>query len=127
MNLLLDTSIFLWYIVGDKRLPGNIKNEIQNRNNDVFLSVVSIWECLIKIQIGNLTIPQPPAEYLISQRIKHQISPLSLQENTLAHLTRLPAIHKDPFDRILICQAIENNLIFLTTDKKIKMYDVETL
>lgn len=60
MKLLLDTHIFLWFITGDKRLTDDMQREIRNLNNDVYLSVVSLWEAIIKYQLGRLPLPEPP-------------------------------------------------------------------
>lgn len=127
MNLLLDTSIFLWYIIGDKKLPKKYTNEIRNKKNSVFLSVASIWECIIKQQIGKLDLPEPVAEYLITQRNYHNITSLPLEEKNLAYLAELPAIHKDPFDRIIVCQAKDNKFTLAASDKIIKKYPVDIL
>lgn len=127
MKLLLDTCIFLWYISGDNRLSASLRNEIQNPENKVFLSSVSIWECIVKYQIGKLAFPESPAVYLPVQRIKHAISSLSLNENSVSHLVRLPPVHRDPFDRMLICQAIEHQLKIATVDKIMYSYPVELI
>jgi len=127
MRLLLDTCIFLWYIEGDRRLSESVFDEIRNPANEVFLSSVSIWECIVKYQVGKLSFPEPPAVYLPEQRRRHLISSLALDENSVAHLVRLPLVHRDPFDRMLICQAIEHHLIIATADKTIRSYPVRTM
>jgi len=127
MNLLLDTSIFLWYITGEKKLSRKYANEIRNKKNNVFLSVASIWECIIKQQIGKLNLPNPVAEYIITQRDYHSISSLPLEEKNLIYLAELPSIHKDPFDRIIVCQAKDNNFTLVTSDIIIKKYPVDIL
>ncbi len=127
MNLLLDTSIFLWYITNSKKLSNRHSKEIQNKKNNIFLSVVSIWECLIKQQIGRLNLPEPSAEFLITQRDKHHITSLPLEENNLIHLAGLPQIHKDPFDRIIICQSKDNDFTLITSDIIMKKYPVDIL
>ncbi len=127
MNLLLDTCIFLWYISGNSRLPENIRIEICNTENEVFLSVVSVWESFVKYQIGRLPLPEPPEKYLPIQRKRHQILSLKLDEESISHLAKLPLIHRDPFDRILICQSIEHNLTLVTVDNMIKAYPVYTI
>ena len=76
MKLLLDTHIFLWYISGDDRLSKSIRDIIRNLDNQVYLSVVSIWEAIVKYNLGKLPLPYPPALYLPKQRHQHQISSL---------------------------------------------------
>jgi PIN domain nuclease of toxin-antitoxin system len=127
MRFLIDTCIFLWYISGDNRLPGNIREAICNPGNDVFLSSVSIWESIVKYQLGKLPLPEPPSDFLPKQRELHQISSLPIDEVSAVHLAKLPPIHKDPFDRMLICQAIEHQLTIVTTDSFIRSYPVKTL
>lgn len=127
MRLLLDTCIFLWYISNDKRLSESVRNEIQNIENKIFLSSVSIWECIVKYQIGKLSFPESPAVYLPEQRRKHGILSLALNESSVAQLVSLPYVHRDPFDRMLICQAIENELTIATADKIMRSYPVEII
>lgn len=100
---------------------------IRNPDNAVFLSVVSIWETIIKFQLGKIPLPQPPDIYLPLQRKRHFISSLILDENSIRHLSKLPSIHRDPFDRILICQAMEHGLTIVTVDDAIKSYAVRTI
>ena len=124
MKLLLDTHIFLWYISGDNRLPDALRDDIRNGNNEVYLSVVSIWEAIVKYQIGKLPLPEPPEIYLPKQREQHLISSLSLDEASVAQLAKLPLLHRDPFDRMLICQAVQHNLTIATMDGAIRAYPV---
>lgn len=124
MKLLLDTHIFLWYISGDSRLGTGMKQAIQDTGNEAYLSVVSLWEATIKYQLGKLPLPQPPSKYLPIQRRRHLITSLPLDEASIQHLEMLPALHRDPFDRILICQAIEHGLSLVTVDRIINDYPV---
>ena len=122
MKILLDTQIFLWYILADKRLSKKHYHLISNNTNEVYLSAASVWECCIKQQIGKLHLPSNPAEYLLEKRSLHSCLSLSIDESSLKHLLNLPLLHKDPFDRILICQSIEKTFILLTEDEKILQY-----
>ena len=126
MRLLLDTHIFLWYISGDDKLPLKVKAAIQDTQNDVYLSVVSVWESIIKYQLGKLPLPLSPEVYLPLQRQRHQISSLAVEEDVMIHLASLPLLHRDPFDRILICQALMHNLTLATVDASILGYPVTT-
>ncbi|HLF83761.1 MAG TPA: type II toxin-antitoxin system VapC family toxin [Blastocatellia bacterium] len=119
MRLLLDTHIFLWYISGDGQLRDSIRDAISDAENEVYLSVISVWESLIKYQIGKLPLPRSPEEYLPEQRERHLISSLPLDEGSVAKLGTLPLIHRDPFDRMLICQAMEHDLTIVTVDDAI--------
>jgi PIN domain nuclease of toxin-antitoxin system len=127
MKLLLDTHIFLWFISGDRRLPETMRNSIQNVDNEVYLSVVSLWEVIIKHQLGKLVLPQPPAIYLPAQRQRHQLTSLSIDESSVSRLSSLPQMHRDPFDRMLICQALEHDLTLVTVDRAIVAYQIPIL
>ncbi|HXH71054.1 MAG TPA: type II toxin-antitoxin system VapC family toxin [Pyrinomonadaceae bacterium] len=127
MKLLLDTHIFLWYIAADLRLPMLFRDAIREPNNEVFLSVASLWETIIKYKLGKLPLPQSPDIYIPMQRRQHQIKSFSLHENAVKELVNLPALHRDPFDRILICQALANGLTIVTVDPQIKNYNIAYL
>ncbi|HIK10136.1 MAG TPA: type II toxin-antitoxin system VapC family toxin [Oscillatoriaceae cyanobacterium M33_DOE_052] len=122
MKLLLDNHIFLWFIQGDSRLSEKFHEAIQNQASEVFLSVVSIWECVIKYQMGKLDFPESPVIYLPQQRAKHLIKSLVVDEASIAQLINLPPLHRDPFDRLLICQALQHNLMIVTEDQAILSY-----
>jgi PIN domain nuclease of toxin-antitoxin system len=124
MKILLDTHIFLWFISGDSYLDTTWKTAIKNTNNDIYLSVVSIWEAMIKYKLGKLPLPELPEIYLPKQRKKHKINSLIVDEASVIQLANLPLIHNDPFDRLLICQAKQFNLIMMTVDNKIKQYSI---
>jgi PIN domain nuclease of toxin-antitoxin system len=127
MKLLLDTHIFLWFITADLRLPTLFRDAIREPKNEIFLSVASLWETIVKYNLGKLPLPQSPEIYIPSERRRHQIKSLSLHENSVKELAQLPALHRDPFDRILICQALANNLTIVTVDGQIQNYNVPYL
>jgi PIN domain nuclease of toxin-antitoxin system len=93
----------------------------------VFLSVVSVWEASIKYRLGKLPLPEAPEAYLPRQRQRHLIASLPLEETTLRHLATLPTLHRDPFDRILICQVLEHQLTLVTVDTAVRSYPVAVL
>lgn len=125
MKFLLDTCIFLWFIADDERLSEQVKSLIKDQGNQIFLSAVSVWECAIKQQIGKLVLPQEASKFLSEQRKLHFIDTISMTEQTISFLEKLPHHHKDPFDRILICQTIENDFILITEDEQILRYVIE--
>lgn len=127
MRILLDTHIFLWYITGDNRLSSSIMETIRRPEHEVYLSVVSLWEVIIKYQLGKLPLPQSPEIYLPTQRQQHLIRSLDIDEASIKQLSRLPPLHNDPFDRLLVCQAIEHNMTIATVDQYILAYPVSTL
>lgn len=127
MKLLLDTHIFLWFISGDARLPILFRNAIREPKNTIFLSVASLWEIIIKYNLGKLPLPQSPEIYIPKQRLNHQIKSLAISESSLKYLVSLPNLHRDPFDRILISQTLNGNLTFVTVDPEIMNYNAPFL
>jgi PIN domain nuclease of toxin-antitoxin system len=127
MKLLLDTHVFLWYISDDPQLSADWQAMLRDTSNTVYLSVVSIWEAAIKYHLGKLPLPTPPETYLPEQRRRHLITALPLEEADLAPLGSLPALHRDPFDRALICQALANGLTLVTIDAAVRAYPIAVL
>ena len=124
MRLLLDTHVFLWYISGDSRMPSQFLDAIRDQTNQVYLSSASVWECVIKYELGKLPLPKPPAEYLPRQREAHGIETLPIDEPGMRYLANLPGLHRDPFDRILVAQAIQHGLMLVTVDDAVRAYPV---
>ena len=117
MRILLDTHIFLWFISGDTHLSTDVRDAIRDPDNEIYLSAVSVWEAIVKYQLGKLPLPEPPETYLPKQRDLHQISSLNLDENSVIQLSKLLPLHRDPFDRMLICQALQNDLTIAVVDR----------
>lgn len=127
MRFLLDTHVFLWLALGSDEIPDRLASQLRDPDNDVFLSAVSTWEIAVKSKDGRLALPSPAVEYIVDHRHRHRIEPLPLEESAIAHLNRLPVLHRDPFDRMLICQAIEHEMTLVTNDANIRNYPVRTL
>ena len=127
MRLLLDTHVFLWALNGDQRLSSAADSAIRAPDNAVYLSVASVREATIKHALGKLPLPSSPASYLPAQRRRLGVASLGIDEATMVFLPKLPALHRDPFDRILICQAFQHGLILVTADAAITAYPVATL
>jgi len=127
MKLLLDTHVFLWYITANPKLPTKHRTAIQDSGNEVFLSVASVREAVIKYQLDKLPLPAPPAEYLPQKWIAHGITSLAVDEGAMNRLASLEALHRDPFDRLLVAQALQHGLTIVTVDKNISAYPVPVL
>ena len=127
MRLLLDTCTFLWLVTDDPSLSPEARSLIVDPDNDVLLSAVSTWEIAVKHGLGLLPLPDDPERYVPKLRRDHDIEPLPLDEESTLYLRRLPELHRDPFDRMLVCQAIVQGLILLTPDRDITEYPVRTL
>ena len=124
MASLLDTHTFLWFINGDKKLPISIKNKIEDTKIPCFLSVASLWEIAIKLQIKKLQINMS-FEDLYKLAKQNDIEILEIEESHLNTFINVDFIHKDPFDRLIISQAISEDLILITKDKGLKNYNVK--
>lgn len=122
MRLLLDTHVFLWYISSDAGLPATFRAAIEDPTNFAYLSVASVGEAVIKHGLGKLPLPEPVAEYLPRQRQLHRIDTLPIDEGALTRLALLPPLHRDPFDRMLVAQALQHGLTVLTVDDAVKGY-----
>ncbi len=127
MKLLLDTCTFLWIIEQAAELSDTVSALFSDPANEVYLSTISVWEILVKYQLGRLPLPDFPEQFIVEQRKLHRIEMLALQEEAVTQLLRLPEYHKDPFDRMLVCQAIAHGLTLLTPDKAIRQYPIATI
>jgi len=127
MNILLDTHAFLWSMTSPERLSAAAKDAILSPDNDLHISVVSIWEIVIKNAKGSLQLPGPPGEVIPAELQANGIAPLSVQISHVIRVSDLPLHHRDPFDRLLIAQAQIERIPILTSDAKFAKYDVETI
>src|SRR5260370_26222564 len=127
MRLLLDTHVFLWYISADPQLPVAFRDAVRDPANEVCLSVASVWEAVIKYALAKLPLPEAPAEYLPRQREAHRITTLPVEEAALVHLAGLPPLHRDPFDRILIAQALQHGIKLPTVHDLVRAYPLPLL
>jgi PIN domain nuclease of toxin-antitoxin system len=126
VNLLLDTCTFLWVITDDPALSPHARELVSDPALRVFLSPVSAWEITVKVALGRLQLAGSPTELIPAERRRHGIETLELEEAAALHLTKLPDLHRDPFDRMLICQAAVHGLVLLTPDEQIRRYPVAT-
>ncbi|RME63059.1 MAG: type II toxin-antitoxin system VapC family toxin [Caldilineae bacterium] len=127
MKLLLDTHIFIWLAAAPERLTPQIRKDLEDPDNTLLLSVVSIWEMQIKHQLGKLELPLPLRSFVRSQLSFNDIQVLPLVEEHIWALGTLPLNHRDPFDRILIAQANAENCVLASMDKIFQKYPVKLL
>lgn len=126
MNLLLDTHAFIWFVNGSRELPKPIITEIKSMNNNCFVSIASLWELSIKSSIGKLKLKSRfnnISDFLVDNEIK--ILPITFQH--LQKLTSLKYHHRDPFDRIIISQALTERITIVTKDTEFIKYGVKIL
>ncbi len=123
MNILLDTHVLIWALENNPTLTDNAVNTIVDGNNMVFVSSATVWEISIKQKLGKLDAP----DNLLEEISLHRFSSLHINLDHALLAGNLPGIHKDPFDRMLIAQAITEKLMLVTRDKSIAKYDVRIL
>jgi PIN domain nuclease of toxin-antitoxin system len=127
VKLLLDTCTFLWIASNANTLSPRARALFKDPDNEVFLSAASAWEIAIKHALGRLPLPEPPERLIPMLREHHGVDTLPIDEESTLHLTRLPALHRDAFDRILVAQAIVHGMTLLTPDPLVTQYPARTL
>lgn len=119
MKLLLDTHVLLWWLNNDEKLSSYARQFITNPDNDIYISDVSLWEIQIKIMNRKLNLD---LDILIQQMSENNFQQLRIHKNHILSLSKLPRHHQDPFDRMLISQAISEPLHLITHDKNVSLY-----
>ena len=127
MNGLLDTNYFIWADSNARLLPPKVRDFIEEEDNRLFLSIASVWEMQIKVQLGKLSFRRTLPDVIKEQQENNGIEILPLLLPHVFALNELPPHHKDPFDRIIIAQAIVENLVLLSADQIFKLYPVQLL
>jgi PIN domain nuclease of toxin-antitoxin system len=126
MKLLLDTCSFLWVVADAPALSQRARGLFQAAEHEVFLSAASAWEIAIKHALGRLRLPEPPERFVREMREAHAIASLPIDEESALHVSRLPALHRDPFDRMIVSQAIVHGMTILTPDPLVTQYPGRT-
>ena len=127
MRALLDTHTFLWWIDNDRRLSMRVRTLMGDGSNVLFFSAASGWEIAIKARLGKLQLPGDLAPFLTDHLVRNHVTILSIHLSHTLHVYSLPALHRDPFDRLLVAQSQLEQLPMLTADPLIQQYSVQTL
>ena len=127
MRFLLDTHTFLWWVADDPQLSLSAKTIISNPDNEIYFSVVSAWEIIIKVGTGKFSLSEPPEIYIPSRITSNQFETLTVQMPHILRINGLPNFHKDPFDRLLIAQSLVEDLSLITVDEAIAQYPLKTI
>jgi PIN domain nuclease of toxin-antitoxin system len=127
MKLLLDTHIFLWLSSEPEKLSDQARSLCEDEANQLYLSLVTPWEVQIKQQLGKLECKQPLSTLIETQQRENDLHLLPVQLEHIYGLASLPNHHRDPFDRLLIAQAITESMVLVTVDEKIPLYPVATV
>lgn len=127
MRLLIDTHAFLWLISNDRQLTQRSRELLEDGENDLLLSVASLWEMAIKQSIGKLELDAPFSSFISEQLALNSVAVLDITMEHLSVVATLARHHRDPFDRLIIAQAIEESLPVVSIDEKFDAYPVERL
>ena len=126
-RLLLDTHTFLWWVNDAPELSNAARQAISNADNDCFLSVASCWEMAIKSSLGKLSLSMPVDRFVLNQITENGFLIMNIELRHTALVESLPFHHRDPFDRLLIGQAISDKLTLVTADRMFSCYDVDLI
>lgn len=127
MRLLLDTHVFIWWADQQESLSATTLSALKDEANELVLSVASVWEMQIKVQLGKLKLSLPLRELVQSQVVNNDVKILPLELAHVLVLDTLPLHHKDPFDRMLIAQSIQEDVTLVSTDPEFPAYSVKLL
>jgi len=127
VRLLLDTHAFLWLVSADRRLPVPARRAILDPGNDRCLSMASVWEIAIKASRGKLRLDVPLHDLIDSEATANGISLLALEKRHAIAVATLPSHHRDPFDRLLVCQALAEELTLVSADRAFDAYGLRRL
>ena len=126
-RFLIDTHAFLWFIGGDEQLPEVARDLIGDMENEVLLSAASLWEIAIKTSLGKLILGRPFEELIPEQLVLNDITVLPISLDDLSIVVKLPFYHRDPFDRLIIAQAMTRGLPVISKDAEFAKYHVELI
>jgi PIN domain nuclease of toxin-antitoxin system len=125
MNILLDTQTLLWALTDESRLSERVRTLLPNAQT--WLSVASLWEIVIKAQIGKMPLPQPTGPFVIAKLRLNGVQLLAVTPDHVLRIESLPPHHSDPFDRMLMAQSIEEKLPLVTADRIFERYPVDVI
>jgi PIN domain nuclease of toxin-antitoxin system len=127
VRFLLDTNALLWLLAGSERVDEATRSLLADPRNAVFVSVVSVWEIVIKVALGKLDVPRNVASWLPDALTASRLTLLPITLNHPLGVERLPPHHSDPFDRLLIAQAMTEDMIIVTSDAEFARYEVRII
>lgn len=122
MRVLLDTHVFLWWFAAPERLGRRAKRLIGDGRNDVLLSAASCWELAIKAALGKMVLPEPVERYVPARLASQGMETLAVRPAHALRVVTLPPLHRDPFDRLLVCQALVEELPLVTANPRLAAY-----
>lgn len=127
MRILLDSHAFLWFILGDQRLSDRARVAIAAADTDVLISPATLWEMAIKVRLGRYTLPGPFGPFMDTQLTSNRIRLLPIEVRHTAILASMPFHHRDPFDRLIVAQALAESIGVVSVDAMLDAYGVSRL
>jgi len=127
LRLLLDSHAFLWFILGDQRLSDRARLAIAAADTDVLISPATLWEMAIKVRLGKYTLPGPFGPFMDTQLSSNRIRLLPIEVRHTAILASMPFHHRDPFDRLIVAQALAESIGVVSVDAMLDAYGVSRL
>lgn len=127
MKLLLDTQAFLWFVTDDARLSAAARTTIEDADNERALSIASVWEMAIKHALGKLQFTEPFPQFVTTQMAANDMALLAIGLEHAIAVASLPMHHRDPFDRLLIAQALAEKLVMVSSDGAMDQYGVRRI
>jgi PIN domain nuclease of toxin-antitoxin system len=127
MKVILDTHAVLWFVTSNARLSKHANVVLEGSDTDAVLSLASVWEMAIKFRLGKLNLTDPFDEFVRNEMAHNEIKPLRIELKHLMRVSHMPLHHKDPFDRLIIAQALTGNLPVISADKAFDAYGVQRI
>lgn len=127
MRVLLDTHVFLWWVEGDRALPAKARKVISDQENECLLSLASVWELAIKSNLGKLKLALSVQRYVVEHVAANAFNVLDIDIRHLGRVEGLPQHHGDPFDRLLVAQALTEDLPIVSADPSFRKYGVKRI
>jgi PIN domain nuclease of toxin-antitoxin system len=125
VEYLADTHTLLWIVTDDNKLSNKVKKLFLDEQNEIFISVASLWEIAIKVSLKRLELGQPLNDFYVKHIIGNKIRLLDIKVEHLAALETLEFHHRDPFDRLIVCQSIVEKIPILSNDKEFSKYSIK--
>ncbi len=127
MKYLLDTMVWLWSVSSVENIGADGHAILANEDAEIYLSVASTWEISIKARMGKFTLPEPPPRYIPKRLAEQSIQALTINQTHAQKVYELPLHHRDPFDRLIIAQALTEEMTVLTSDRGFEKYPIEII
>lgn len=127
MRYLLDTHVFIWWLGVSSQLSTKALAIIQDRSHQIYLSLASVWEMQIKTSLHKLTLPKSLPDIIRDQQLQNHIQLLGIELEHILALYRLPDHHRDPFDRLIIAQSLDENMPLISNDSMIANYPITSI